>query len=82
MDYMQKLFTAHDPDYIDLYVVPEDETVTWQELMLAIDEMGWFIENEKYRKVRQGANWILGWVIRKLKVRIMQQKGLLKPLPR
>lgn len=82
VDYMTKQFlSGSDPDYIDEYVVPDEEPITWGELMEAIDRMGWFIENERFSKVRQGANWILWWVVRHIKVRIMQDKGLLRPLP-
>lgn len=74
---MQKQFTEASPDYIDKYVVDDEEPITWGDLMQAIDSMGWFIDNES-SLVRKGAKWILGHVVRGLKVRIMQKKGLLR----
>lgn len=78
LGYMQKLFISKgNPDHIDTYVVDDTQTVTWGELMHAIDSMGWFIDEEK-PMIRRGAQWILAHVVRSLKVRIMASKGLLK----
>lgn len=73
--YIDRLL-ARSKDKVGCHQPGDDETITWGELRLSIENMAWFIEDEQ-PDIRKGAEWILRHVVRSLVVQDMSKKGLL-----